>query len=59
MSDVQKGLVWAAIILGVAAIARWNGVNEDASYALVAGLSAAAWASIGSKGTRCRVSRCL
>ena len=59
MTEVQKGLIWAAIILAVAAVARWNGVNEDASFAIIAGLSAAAWASIDTKGARCRTSRCL
>ncbi len=46
-----KALVWAAIILGAAFLANSQGLSDGASFALVTGLTGAAWGSINSRSS--------
>ena len=44
-----KALIWAAILIGAAVLASSQGLSDGASFALVTGLSGAAWGSINGR----------
>ncbi len=46
-----KALLWAAIIIGAAFVANAQGINDGASYGLIAGLTGAAWGTIHSRSS--------
>lgn len=52
MSTRAKALIWAAIIIGAAFVANAQGLNDGASYGLIAGLTGAAWGTIHSRSRR-------
>lgn len=53
MTRMTQSLLWAAIILAAAVVSNLNGLSDSASFAVVTGLSAAAWGSIN-RGTACK-----
>ena len=57
MSNVGKALLWAAVIIAAAIFMQAQGMNDGASFGVIAGLSGAAWASLNAE-TGCRRS-CL
>jgi len=59
MKHISKALLWAGAILALAGFANWTGMDKSASFALVSGLSAAAWATLSGASTRCASSRCM
>ena len=52
MSNIKKGLFWAAIILAVALIAKNTGMSRAAMFGIVMGLSGVAIGHIGQRGRR-------
>jgi hypothetical protein len=55
MTDRNKALIWAAMILATAFLARTLGFDTDVSFALVMGLVGAAAATLSVKPSRCSV----
>ena len=53
MSRTTQSLLWAATIIAAAVASNLNGLSDSASFAVISGLSAAAWGSI-SRGTACK-----
>ena len=53
MTRIQQSLLWAVAILVVALVSKMNDLNGSVSFALVMGLTAAAWASINRGGSAC------
>lgn len=51
MTNRAKALMWAAIILGTAFLAKSQGLSDGASFALVTGLTGAAWGSINARSS--------
>lgn len=58
MSNTLHALFWAGVILGVTLFAKSQGLDSDASFALVAGMTGAAVAATSSKSGRCKFGRC-
>lgn len=54
MNRTAHALIWAAAIIGSAAVAAANEVSDAASFALVIGMSGAAWTAISAKTPRRR-----
>lgn len=54
MTRTVHALIWAAAIIVSAAVAATNEVSEAASFALVIGMSGAAWTAISAQSTRRR-----
>ena len=46
MGRIFHSLIWAGAILIAALISSGSGLSDDASFAVVLGLSGAAWASL-------------
>lgn len=53
MTQVQKALIWAAIIIAAALVANGQGLSDSASFGIVAGLSGAAIGTIYSNRRSC------
>ncbi len=49
MSEVSKALIWAGIMIIAALLASSSNMSDSASFALIAGLTGAAWGSIHSE----------
>ncbi|WP_176273489.1 hypothetical protein [Altererythrobacter lutimaris] len=54
MTTRSKAIIWASIIISASLICVGMGLNDGASFGVVAGLSSAAWASL-SCGKGCRL----
>ena len=50
MDNIFKGLGWAAVILVAAYAMTFSDMSTGASFAVITGLSGAAWASIKADG---------
>lgn len=48
-----KSLIWASMIIATAIFAKEQGLSDGASYSLIVGMMAAAFASLGT-GKSCR-----
>jgi len=48
MSNMAKALLWAGIIIGAAVFMQAQGMSDNASMGVVAGLTGAAWGSLNS-----------
>ncbi len=51
MSNIEKSLLWAGAILGVALLAKAYGLNDAATFGLIAAMSGAAIGSIAKSGS--------
>lgn len=49
MTNLTKAILWAIAILAVAAICRFNDVGQSETFALIVGLTAAAWATLSNR----------
>ena len=49
MTNLTKAILWAIAILAVAAICRFNNVGQSETFALILGLTAAAWATLSNR----------
>ena len=50
MKRISYSLVWAAAIIVASIVAASSGLSDGASFAVVIGLSGAAWASLHADG---------
>ncbi|BDI59928.1 hypothetical protein [Qipengyuania nanhaisediminis] len=46
MTTPAKALIWAGAIIAAAIAARGSGLEDGASFGIIAGLSGAAWGSL-------------
>ncbi|WP_158094267.1 hypothetical protein [Erythrobacter donghaensis] len=49
MTTTGKALIWAVAIIAAAFVMRALGMSDGASFAVIAGLTGAAWASLNSE----------
>lgn len=49
MKSIYKAVLWAVAILAVAAICRFNGIGQSETFALIIGLTVAAWATLNNR----------
>ena len=46
MSNTSKALAWATVMIVAAIVMQAQGLNDNASMAVIAGLTGAAWGSL-------------
>ena len=56
MKTQYKAILWAVAILAVAAVCRFNGIGQNETFALIIGLTAAAWATLNKRSCRAKSS---